>query len=42
MKRLLACLLVLVGLVVVGCEIDADEDVRLGDNTAQVEVTVQQ
>ena len=45
MKRLLGCLLILIGLVLAGCEEPAarqDRDVRLSDGRPQVEVTVQQ
>jgi len=45
MKRLLGCLLVLIGLLPAGCEEleeRPDRDVRLSDGRPQVEVTVQQ
>ncbi len=40
MKWLLVCLLFLVGIVLAGCKIDADEDVHLSTDTQQIEVTV--
>jgi outer membrane murein-binding lipoprotein Lpp len=40
MKRLLACLLVLAGMVLAGCEVNADEDVHLSTDVQQIEVTV--
>jgi hypothetical protein len=45
MKRLLGCLLILIGLVLAGCAEPTerqDRDVRLSDGRPQVEVTVQQ
>lgn len=44
MKRLLVCLLILIGFVVASCEEQERErpDVRLSDGQPQVEVTVQQ
>ncbi len=44
MKRLLGCLLILIGFVVAGCEEQERErpDVRLSNGQPQVEVTVQQ
>ncbi len=40
MKRLLLTLLALVALGLAGCEVDADDDIRIGDSAQQVEVTV--
>ncbi len=40
MKRLLVCLLFLVGIVLAGCKMAADEDVHLSTDTQQIEVTV--
>jgi len=40
MKRLLIGFFILLGIVLAGCEIDADEDVRLSTDTQQIEVTV--
>ncbi len=45
MKRLLGCLLILLGCLLAGCEgseARQDRDARLGDGRPQVEVTVQQ
>ena len=45
MKRLLGCLLILIGFLLAGCgepEERPDRDVRLSDGRPQVEVTVQQ
>jgi hypothetical protein len=45
MKRLLGCLLILIGFLLAGCEEleeRRDRDVRLSDGRPQVEVTVQQ
>jgi hypothetical protein len=40
MKRLLWTLLALVVLGLAGREVDADDDIRIGDGARQVEVTV--
>ena len=45
MKRLLGCLLILMGFLLAGCKEFGerqDRDARLGDGRPQVEVTVQQ